>query len=89
MRDGVGRLNMPKMVRNMWDDEGDNALFGQEGNFTDQEAFETFVEDYRPTWSFHPDEIDDLNNVFNVDFEQIGDSYLGEDRYVSQLRGAV
>ncbi|PWT78271.1 MAG: hypothetical protein C5B60_01455 [Chloroflexi bacterium] len=70
------------MVRNMWDDEGNNALFDQEGNFTDQEAFETFVEGYRPTWSLHPDEIDDLDNVVNVDFEEIGDSYLGADRYV-------
>lgn len=66
----------------MWDNEGDEALFDQEGNFRDQEAFEAFVEGYRPHRSFHADEVDDLANTLNVDFEPIGDSYLGEGRYV-------
>lgn len=66
----------------MWDDDGNEALFDQSGNFRDQEDFERFVEEYRPPSSLHPDEIDDVANTFNVDFERIGNTYLGAGRYL-------
>ena len=64
----------------MWDDEGNEALFDQSGNFRDQEDFERFVEEYTPLSSLHPDDIDDVANTFNVDFERIGNTYLGAGR---------
>jgi hypothetical protein len=71
----------------MWDDEGNEVLFDQSGNFRDQEEYERFVEEYVPLSSLQADGINDVANTINVDTERNVYSNLSSDDIY--LRGEI
>lgn len=63
----------------MWDNRDDDALFDQYGDFRDQEAYESYIEGYRPPGVIEPElDCDDVDSTINVDNDVIGPPYVGE-----------